>query len=602
MEKIKPIIFSWLIFSGFLLNAGTPEAMVLLKSNCFSCHNPDKKKGELDLTTREGLLRGGEEGKVVVPGKAAASRLVQTLQSGVDTHMPPKDQLSPRSIAALEEWVNKGMKWDADALKDRPSPKVEQLKNIPKSYEPSLAVALSPDGKRLAVGRANRVIIHDIANKNKILGVLEGHRDSIRGLEWSADGNWLASSDYRSLRLWNRELKQVRHLSEFEGRVSALAFSPNNKSIFTADSQPAVRGTVRQWSVDEGKQIAQWEAHRDSIYGLAVSKDGKQLATAGGDEVAKVWSIKDQNATAILEGHQGAVYGVAFKSDGRHLATASSDQQMLIWDLKTKLKMTEVKTHKGGVTQLKWTPDDKAIVTSCEDGVARVFTGMQTHDGAQGSSAAKERKLLGAKGRLHAITSSTDAKTVAAGNHSGEVFLWRDNKLVATLGSEMEPAQPIGQLSFIKDVLPILNKAGCSAGACHAKADGQHGFSLSVFSYDTRRDWKEIAEDAFGRRVFPAFPAESLILRKATLALPHEGGQKIKPGSEEERVLLEWIREGMIYQHEGEPTLQKVTVEPSVRVYRKGQRQALKVNAHFSDGQSREVTKMTDFVSNDSEI
>ena len=331
MNKMKPIILSWLFFSGFLLNAGTPEAMVLLKANCFSCHNPDKKKGELDLTTREGLLRGGEEGKVVVSGKAAVSRLVQTLQSGADAHMPPKDQLSPRAIAALEEWVNKGMKWDAAALKDRPSPKVEQLKKIPAGYEPSLAVALSPDGKRLAVGRANRVIVHDIADENKILGVLEGHRDSIRALEWSADGNWLASSDYRSLRLWNKELKQVRHLSEFEGRVSALVFSPNNKSIFTADSQSAVRGTVRQWSVDEGKQIAQWEAHSDSIYALAISRDGKQLATAGGDEVAKVWNIKDQNATAILEGHQGAVYGVAFKSDGRHLATASSDQQMLIW-------------------------------------------------------------------------------------------------------------------------------------------------------------------------------------------------------------------------------------------------------------------------------
>jgi len=602
MEKMKPIILSWLVFAGFLLKAGTPEAMVLLKANCFSCHNPDKKKGELDLTTREALLRGGEEGKVVVPGKAAASRLVQTLQSGADVHMPPKDQLSPRAIAALEEWVNKGVKWDAAALEDRPGPKVEQLKNIAPSYEPSLAVALSPDGKILAVGRANRVTVHDIADKNKILGVLEGHRDSVRALEWSPDGNWLASSDYRSLRLWNKELKQVRNLREFEGRVSALVFSPDNKSIFTADSQPAVRGMVRQWSVDEGKQIAQWEAHRDSIYGISVSKDGTQLATAGGDEVAKVWSIKDQNATAILEGHQGAVYGVAFKGDGRHLATASSDQQMLIWDLKTKLKMTEVKAHKGGVTQLKWTPDDKAIVTSCEDGVARIFTGMQTHDGAQRSSTAKERKLPGAKGRLHCITSSADAKIVAAGNHSGEVFVWQDNKLVATLGSERESAQSVGQLSFIKDVLPILSKAGCSAGSCHAKADGQHGFSLSVFAYDTHRDWKEITEDAFGRRVFPAFPEESLLLRKATLVLPHEGGQRIKPGSEEQRVVLQWIREGMVYQREGEPTLQKVSVEPSVGVYRKGQRQLLKVSAHFSDGQSREVTKMADFVSNDGEI
>ena len=56
-----------------------------------------------------------------------------------------------------------------------------------------------------------------------------------------------------------------------------------------------------------------------------------------------------------------------------------------------------------------------------------------------------------------------------------------------------------GKVSFIKDVLPILSKAGCSAGACHAKAEGQRGFSLSVFAYDTRKDWKEITEDAFGR-------------------------------------------------------------------------------------------------------
>ena len=54
--------------------AGTPEAMSLLKANCFSCHNPDKEKGGLDLTTRAAALRGSEEGKVLLPGRAAASR------------------------------------------------------------------------------------------------------------------------------------------------------------------------------------------------------------------------------------------------------------------------------------------------------------------------------------------------------------------------------------------------------------------------------------------------------------------------------------------------------------------------------------------------
>ena len=288
---------------------------------------------------------------------------------------------------------------------------------------------MSADGKRLAVSRANRVVVHDLENKNAVLATLEGHRDTVQALAWSADGKWLASSDYRSVRLWNAELKPAGEITAFEGRVTALAFAPDNQSLYTADSQPAVRGTVRQWSVAERKPLADWVAHADSIYALALSKDGKQLATAGGDEVATVWTLADRKPRATLEGHQGAVYGVAFKSDGDQLATVSADHELLVWDLNTKLKMTEVRVHKGGVTGLGWTPDDKAIVTSCEDGLARIFTEIQTHDGAQRSSTAKERKLAGGTGRLHAVATSADAKRVVAGNHaamclSGRTIAW----------------------------------------------------------------------------------------------------------------------------------------------------------------------------------
>src|SRR5207237_7991604 len=56
-------------------------------------------------------------------------------------------------------------------------------------------------------------------------------------------------------------------------------------------------------------------------------------------------------------------------------------------------------------------------------------------------------------------------------------------------------------VSFVRDVLPALSKAGCNAGACHAKAEGQNGFKLSVFSYDPRSDYAHIVKDARGRRV-----------------------------------------------------------------------------------------------------
>src|SRR6185295_14274158 len=57
--------------------------------------------------------------------------------------------------------------------------------------------------------------------------------------------------------------------------------------------------------------------------------------------------------------------------------------------------------------------------------------------------------------------------------------------------------------SFLRDVLPLMSKAGCSAGACHAKPEGQNGFKLSVFNYDPKSDYAEIVKEGRGRRVFP---------------------------------------------------------------------------------------------------
>ena len=116
MARVVPIL---LLFLSGAVHAGTPEAMSLLKANCFSCHNPDKEKGGLDLTTSEGLMRGSEEGKVITLGKAPSSRIIQVIQTGSDPHMPPKGQLSPRAISTLEDWVNVGAEWDVAALKDR---------------------------------------------------------------------------------------------------------------------------------------------------------------------------------------------------------------------------------------------------------------------------------------------------------------------------------------------------------------------------------------------------------------------------------------------------------------------------------------------------
>jgi hypothetical protein len=157
-------------------------------------------------------------------------------------------------------------------------------------------------------------------------------------------------------------------------------------------------------------------------------------------------------------------------------------------------------------------------------------------------------------------------------------------------------------VSFLRDVLPALGKAGCNAGACHAKADGQNGFKLSVFSYDPKSDYAHIVKDARGRRVFPSAPDESLIIKKPTTALPHEGGLRFERGSETHQLLVRWLREGMAYAVTNEPALQSLVVFPKERRYRKGATQRLLVEAHYSDGSVRDVTRLAAFASNDKEI
>jgi len=163
----------------------------------------------------------------------------------------------------------------------------------------------------------------------------------------------------------------------------------------------------------------------------------------------------------------------------------------------------------------------------------------------------------------------------------------------------LHAADSRAQTSFRNDVLPILTRAGCVAGSCHAKADGQNGFQLSVFSFDPDSDYQEIVFDARGRRIFPADPDNSLILLKATTTIPHEGGKRFEKDSEFYRTIRKWIAEGAPRSVPNEPVLTKITISPPSITFKKGGGQSIKVTAWYSDHSTRDVTRLCQFTSND---
>ncbi|MCA9131773.1 MAG: DUF1553 domain-containing protein [Planctomycetales bacterium] len=152
---------------------------------------------------------------------------------------------------------------------------------------------------------------------------------------------------------------------------------------------------------------------------------------------------------------------------------------------------------------------------------------------------------------------------------------------------------------FANDVVPILTKAGCNSGACHAKAGGgQNGFALSLLGFEPQEDFEHLVLEGRGRRLSPAAPERSLLLRKATAELPHGGGQRIAPNSPEYVMLRTWIEQGMPYADAADTRVERFEVEPASGKVAMGGQQQLRAVAHFSDGSSRDVTHLALFESN----
>jgi Protein of unknown function (DUF1553)/Protein of unknown function (DUF1549)/Bacterial Ig-like domain (group 2) len=189
----------------------------------------------------------------------------------------------------------------------------------------------------------------------------------------------------------------------------------------------------------------------------------------------------------------------------------------------------------------------------------------------------------------------------------------------SSVDSSLKPALPwhevvaqSGSIHFANDIVPILTKAGCNMGICHAKAGGgQNGFELSLLGFEPEQDLQQIVVQGRGRRVFPAVPESSLLVRKAVGEIPHGGGARLRVDSPEYKLLVEWIRRGSLAEvkpatnNSREPAqvaLTQVQVTPATMLMQPEQSLQLRVLASYSDGSQRDVTSLALFESNNTAL
>jgi hypothetical protein len=177
--------------------------------------------------------------------------------------------------------------------------------------------------------------------------------------------------------------------------------------------------------------------------------------------------------------------------------------------------------------------------------------------------------------------------------------------LLSNTGTASEPVSPETHdrtVYFGTDVVPILTKLGCNGGGCHGKATGQNGFRLSLFGFEPEFDYEAIVKESRGRRLSPAAPDNSLLLTKGTSTVPHGGGKRLAVGSDDYRILREWIRQGATPPRDDDPHLVRIEIFPTEQILNVNASQQLQVRATFSDGVSRDVSRQAVYQSNEPSI
>jgi WD40 repeat protein len=374
----------------------------LFSEHCLDCHAVQEPEGKLVMETFEDLMKGGESGAALVPGKSADSLLVKMIEGRLERDgkkriMPPgkRKKLQPDEIAVIKGWI------DAGAPPPKEPVKVARRLSVPK-ITPTVppvrsiqALAFSNGQKLIAVARYAEVD--------------------------------LVSSESRSV---------VRTLQGHRGAVNAVAFSADGRRLAAASGEPALFGEVRLWDPSDGSLIRTFEGHSDALYSVAISPDGKVLATGSYDQKIKLWGIQTGKELQTLSAHNGAIFDLAFRPDGKILASASGDRTVKLWNVATGKRVETLSQPLKEQFAVAWSPDGNRLAAGGADNRIRVWEVSE-------SAAETSNPLLLSKfaheGAILNLLYSPDGAMLVSSAEDRRIKVWDSAQMTEKRAFEMQP-------------------------------------------------------------------------------------------------------------------------------------------------------------------
>ncbi len=231
-----------------------------------------------------------------------------------------------------------------------------------------LALAFSPDGRRLAAGGDDKVIHIWDADTGQPLTECRGHTSKVLSIAFRQDGSRLVTAAHDgTVRQWDPrtghevEPPYDRHTAE----VLAAVYSPDGQRV----ASPGADRTVRLWRAEGRHDQAVLRGHTGTVVALAFSRDGRRLVSASydivsyqGDGTVRFWEAAPEVTLPIFAGHESYVYPVAYSPDGRWIASGAWDDTVRLWDAATG-ELCATLPHPGIVRALAFTPDGARLVS-----------------------------------------------------------------------------------------------------------------------------------------------------------------------------------------------------------------------------------------------
>ena len=488
-RKFKSIATIGALFVGFTVSAAdkvTYEDHVLpiLRNSCLKCHNADKMKADLDISTYAALMNGSGNGEIVAGGDPDSSLMYQVVTHAEEPTMPPNSKLGDKDIATIKAWIAGGL------LENSGSKAVMAAK-------PKVNLALNPDslGKRpdgpppmpVEVFALDPYVRTDRTSVSTAMAVSP----------WSP---LIAIGGQRQVLLYNTDSLSVAGIIPYEaGYPHSLKFSGNGKLLVIGGGRGANIGHSTVWDITKGEKVLQVGSDLDAVLASDISPDQRFIAHGGPDRFLRIFSTETGEIVHKIKKHTDWVTAVRFSTDGKYVASGDRNGGLHVWETEPGGRVCSF-SHGNRVVGFEWASTN-IMVSASMDGSAKIYNvdearqlkSWTAHSGGASSIARSMNGMLVTSGRNKRATlwdgnggkkrdfvfpgdipsqavPSHDAKLVIGSDWEGIVYVWdaADGKELKRLS--LNPAPMAEQFAAAEKVVSEKAAAAKAAADAHKVA------------------------------------------------------------------------------------------------------------------------------------